>query len=63
MTKQEFILRDLRKVLTSDVEEILDILKMFEWTEENHQARQALLKHCDKLHARWDDLWELEWKK
>ena len=63
MKKSEFLLFDLRKVINGDVSEILDILKMFEWSEENHEARQALLKYCDKLHKRWDDLYELEWKK
>lgn len=63
MKNKEFLLMDLRKVINSDVSEILDILKMFEWTEENHEARQSLLKYCDKLHARWDDLYALEYEK
>jgi hypothetical protein len=62
MKKQEFILRDLRKVLNSDAAEILEILQMFEWTEENHKARKSLLEYCDKLQKRWDDLYQLEWK-
>lgn len=63
MKNKEFLLMDLRKVINSDVSEILDILKMFEWTEDNHEARQSLLKYCDKLHKRWDDLYELEYQK
>lgn len=63
MDKKDFLLMDLRKLINSDVSEILDILKMFEWSEENHEARQSLLRYCDKLHARWDDLYELENKK
>ena len=53
-------LLELRKVINSDVSEILEILQMFEWTEENHDAQQALLRHCDKLHIRWDELWDLQ---
>lgn len=63
MKKSEFLLMDLRNVLMDDCTEILDALKMFEWSEENAEARKALLAYVDKLHSRWDDLYKLEWKK
>lgn len=57
----ENTLFDLRKVLTSDAKEVLNTLKMFDWTEENAEARKALLAYVDKLHKRWDDLYSLEY--
>lgn len=63
MDTKNLPLFELRKTINSDVSEILEILKSFEWTEENHEARQSLLRYCDKLHARWDDLYNLEYGK
>ena len=63
MKKSEFLLFDLRNVIMSDCQIILDAMSTLEWNDETKECKQMLLNHIDNLHARWDDLYQLEWGK